>query len=187
MPLKLYNTLSRKEETFTPINPPNVGMYVCGITPYDEAHLGHGRAYVTFDVIRRYLEYSGYKVNYIQNVTDIDDKIIKRSAELKTYWKELADRYTEEYFKVMDALGIKRADMYPKATEHIKVYFVTPDEDGTLTVKKPAKKGRAIVEVDTNGSYVLSETDIEESNKVKMFNKFIEDLKSLIKKNGGKN
>ena len=74
-----------------------------------------------------------------------------------------------------------------KATEHIKVYFVTPDEDGTLTVKKPAKKGRAIVEVDINGSYVLSETDIEESDKVKMFNKFIEDLKGLIKKNGSKN
>jgi len=74
-----------------------------------------------------------------------------------------------------------------KATEHIKVYFVTPDEDGTLTIKKPAKKGRAIVEVDTNGSYVLSETDIEESDKVKMFNKFIEDLKDLIKKNGSKN
>jgi len=74
-----------------------------------------------------------------------------------------------------------------KATEHIKVYFVTPDEDGTLTIKKPAKKGRAIVEVDSNGSYVLSETDIEESDKVKMFNKFIEDLKDLIKKNGSKN
>lgn len=95
-------------------------MYVCGITPYDEAHLGHGRAYVTFDVIRRYLEYSGYKVNYIQNITDIDDKIIKRSAELKISWKELAKKYTEEYFKVMDALGIKKADKYPKATEHIK-------------------------------------------------------------------
>lgn len=70
-----------------------------------------------------------------------------------------------------------------KATEHIKVYFVTPDEDGTLTVRKPAKKGRAIVEVDTNGSYVLSETNIEESNKVKMFSKFIDDLKKFIKKN----
>ena len=74
-----------------------------------------------------------------------------------------------------------------KVTEHIKVYFVTPDEDGTLTIKKPAKKGRAIVEVDTDGSYVLSETNIEESDKVKMFNKFIEDLKSLIKKNDPKN
>ena len=73
-----------------------------------------------------------------------------------------------------------------RATEHIKVYFVTPDEDGTLTVKKPTKKGRAIVEIDTNGSYVLSETDIEESDKVKMFNKFMEDLKGLIKKNGSK-
>jgi len=73
-----------------------------------------------------------------------------------------------------------------KNTEHIKIYFITPDEDGTLAVKKPAKKGRAIVEVDTDGSYVLSETDIEESNKVKMFDKFIEDLKGLVKKNGSK-
>jgi type II restriction enzyme len=109
-----------------------------------------------------------YNPNDFSVIAAISSKVTLRERIAQTgYWK------------------IKLAS--DKATEHIKVYFVTPDEDGTLTVKKPAKKGRAIVEVDTNGSYVLSETDIEESDKVKMFNKFIEDLKSLIKKNGGKN
>ena len=120
MPLKLYNTLSGKEEVFTPIDPPNVGMYVCGITPYDETHLGHGRAYVTFDVIRRYLEYSGYKVKYVQNITDIDDKIINKSKQLAISYKQITDRYTDSFFEVMDKLNVKRADKYPKATEHIK-------------------------------------------------------------------
>ncbi|MCX5726088.1 MAG: cysteine--tRNA ligase [Candidatus Saganbacteria bacterium] len=120
MPLKLYNTLSGKEEVFTPIDPLNVGMYVCGITPYDETHLGHGRAYVTFDVIRRYLEYSGYKVKYIQNITDIDDKIINKSKQLSLSYKQIADKYMDSFFEVMGKLNVKRADKYPKATEHIK-------------------------------------------------------------------
>jgi cysteinyl-tRNA synthetase len=120
MPLKVYNTLKKDHEIFEPLNPPNVNMYVCGVTPYDETHLGHGRAYVVFDIVRRYLEYSGFKVNYIQNITDIDDKIIKRANELKIPIQELTNKYINSYFEVMDKLNVKKAAQYPKATEHIK-------------------------------------------------------------------
>jgi len=127
MVLKVYNTLSKEKEEFKPLDPKRVKMYVCGITPYDETHVGHARAYVTFDVIRRYLEESGYKVLYVQNITDIDDKIIKKSSELGppageagVRSNELTDKYTKSYFEVMDQLNVKRAGKYPKATEHIK-------------------------------------------------------------------
>jgi len=119
MPLKIYNTLNRESELFEPIAPPKVNMYVCGITPYDETHLGHGRAYIVFDVVRRYLEYSGFKVNYIQNITDIDDKIIKRANEQKIPIQELTKKYIDSYFDVMGKLNVKKATQYPKATEHI--------------------------------------------------------------------
>ena len=120
MSLSIYNTLTKQKEEFQPIDPPQIKMYVCGITPYDETHLGHARAYVTFDIIRRYLEESGYKVRYVQNITDIDDKIIQRSRKTGMKWSEIADQYTKAYFEVMDKLKVKRADKYPKATEHIK-------------------------------------------------------------------
>ena len=120
MPLKVYNTLKKDHELFEPLNPPNVNMYVCGVTPYDETHLGHGRAYVVFDIVRRYLEYSGYNVRYVQNITDIDDKIIKRANELKISIKELTVRYIDSFYEVMDKLNIKRAHSYPRATDHIK-------------------------------------------------------------------
>jgi cysteinyl-tRNA synthetase len=80
MSLVIYNTLTRKKEEFQPLDQTKVGLYVCGITPYDESHVGHGRAYVTFDVVRRYLEYLGYQVTHVQNITDVDDKIIKKAA-----------------------------------------------------------------------------------------------------------
>ena len=137
MTLKVYNTLTKKEEEFKPLHPPKVNMYVCGITPYDETHLGHGRAYVTFDIIFRYLEHLGFKVNYIQNITDIDDKIIKRANGLGKSTEEIASRYTEEYFKVTDALNIRRANKYPKATKHI--------EDMIEHIKKLIEKGFAYV------------------------------------------
>jgi len=119
VPLKIYNDLTRQKEEFQPINSPRVGLYVCGITPYDETHLGHARAYLTFDIIRRYLEYSGFYVNHIQNITDIDDKIIKKSRELDISTGELVDKYTDSYFEVMDRLNVKRAGDYPKATDLI--------------------------------------------------------------------
>lgn len=119
MSLKIFNTLTKQKEEFQPLNPPQVKMYVCGITPYDETHLGHARAYVAFDVVRRYLEESGYGVNYVQNITDIDDKIINKSKQSAVSCEQIADQYTNSYFKVMDELNVKRATRYPKATETI--------------------------------------------------------------------
>ncbi len=110
-------------------------MYMCGVTVYDNCHLGHGRAYVSFDVIRRYLEYSGYKVTYVQNFTDIDDKIIKKAQEENKTTGDVARIYTEKYFSVMDRLNVKRASSYPKATEHI--------DEMVGAVKKLIKNGFA--------------------------------------------
>jgi len=128
--LKVYNTLSRKKEEFIPQNPPEVRMYVCGITPYDECHIGHARCYVIFDVIRRYLEYRGYKVHYVQNFTDIDDKIINKarnsqdslltSLPVKERVKKIAEKYIADYYTQMALLNIKPAHEYPRVTEHIQ-------------------------------------------------------------------
>lgn len=119
MGLKIYNTLTRKKEEFIPIEQGKIKMYVCGLTPYSDCHIGHTRCYITFDIIRRYLEYKGYEVTFIQNFTDIDDKIIERAKQQNTSAEELAQKYIDEYFKNMDKLGIKRATYYPKVTEHI--------------------------------------------------------------------
>ena len=119
MSLKIYNTLTRTKEIFQPLTPNKVKMYVCGITPYDSCHIGHARCYVAFDVIRRYLKYSGYDVAYVQNFTDIDDKIIDRARTTDVSHGKLSKKYMDEYFDCMDALGIQRADVYPLVTEHI--------------------------------------------------------------------
>jgi cysteinyl-tRNA synthetase len=116
--MKIFNTLSGQKEEFVPQGEV-VGMYVCGVTPYADCHIGHAMSYVVFDVIRRYLEFRGYKVKYVQNFTDIDDKIIDRAHHLGISPAELAERFTAQYFVDMDALNIKRADLYPKATEEI--------------------------------------------------------------------
>jgi cysteinyl-tRNA synthetase len=118
--LKLYNTMGRNKEVFTPIMEGEVRMYVCGITPYEGPHLGHGRCYVIFDVLRRYLESKGLKVRHIQNTTDIDDKIIQRANECGEEIELLVSRYIDEFFTCMDTLNIKRASCYPKVTEHIQ-------------------------------------------------------------------
>lgn len=118
--IQIFNTQKRAKEEFVPIKSNEVGIYVCGVTVYDFCHIGHGRAYVVFDTIRRFLEYVGYKVKYVQNFTDIDDKIINRSKETGAKWDELSSNFIKEYYTDMDALNIKRADIYPKATEHIK-------------------------------------------------------------------
>lgn len=116
--MKVFNTLSGKKEDFLPQGD-EVKMYVCGVTPYDDAHIGHAMSYVIFDVIRRYLQFRGYRVKYVQNVTDIDDKIIDRANKLGISARELADKYTDSFFEDMDALNIGRADIYPRATEEI--------------------------------------------------------------------
>ena len=120
MGLKIYNTLTRKKELFQPVHPGKVGMYVCGVTVYDMCHIGHARSVILFDVIYRYLIRSGFQVTYIRNFTDIDDKIINRANQLGEDWKHLAERYIVEFHADMDALGVKRPDIEPKATDHIQ-------------------------------------------------------------------
>jgi cysteinyl-tRNA synthetase len=116
--MKVFNTLSGQKEEFTPQGKV-VRMYVCGVTPYADCHIGHAMSYIVFDVIRRYLEFRGYKVKYVQNFTDIDDKIIDRAHKLGISPGELVEGFIAQYFVDMDALNIKRADLYPKATEEI--------------------------------------------------------------------
>ncbi|MBO8129344.1 MAG: cysteine--tRNA ligase [Peptococcaceae bacterium] len=117
--MEFYNTLSKRKETFQPGEPGRVKMYVCGPTTYNYIHLGNARALVVFDTIRRYFLYKGYDVTYVQNFTDIDDKIIKRAQELNEDPVALARRYIEEYYTDADALNVRRADVHPKVSEHI--------------------------------------------------------------------
>ena len=119
MTLRVYNTLSGKKEEFKPLNPPKVGIYACGVTVYDYCHIGHARAAVAFDVIVRYLRFSGYDVSYVRNYTDIDDKIIARSHEEGIDWKDLAEKFIEVHDLDMEALGVRHADIEPRATEHM--------------------------------------------------------------------
>src|SRR5579885_1205221 len=107
MSLRIYNVLTRKKEEFRPLIPGKVRMYVCGITPYDECHLGHARAAVVFDVIYRYLKFSGYDVTYVRNFTDIDDKIIKRANETGVLWSEISQKYIASYKTQMQKLGVE--------------------------------------------------------------------------------
>jgi cysteinyl-tRNA synthetase len=111
--------MTRSKEEFVPLKPGEVSMYVCGPTVYNYIHIGNARTFISFDTIRKYFEYRGYKVNYIQNFTDIDDKMIKRANEDGISVKELGDKFIGEYFKDADALGLKRATVHPRATELI--------------------------------------------------------------------
>ena len=120
MPIYIYNSLSRKKEPFQPINPPKVNMYTCGVTVYDECHIGHARSLYIFDVIRRYLKYRGFDVQFVRNITDIDDKIINRANELKTDWKELVKKYIGSYYEDLAVLMIDKADYEPSATGNIE-------------------------------------------------------------------
>lgn len=119
MTLKIYNTLTRQKETFTPIQPGKVGMYVCGMTVYDFCHLGHARVMIAFDVIARYLRHRGYDVNYIRNITDIDDKIITRANENGEAFDALTERFIAEMNKDAESLAIEPPDAEPRATSHI--------------------------------------------------------------------
>lgn len=120
MPLKIYNTLTRKKEEFVPLKSGEVGMYVCGPTVYNYIHIGNARPFIIFEVVRRFLKFKCYRVKYIQNLTDIDDKMINKAKELKITVSELAEKFIQEYFIDVDSLNIERADVHPRATEHIK-------------------------------------------------------------------
>ncbi len=117
--MKLYNSLTRKKEEFVPVVPGKVMMYSCGPTVYNYFHVGNARPFIIFDALRRYFEYRGYKVDFVQNFTDIDDKMINKANELGITVKELADRYIAEYFTDAKGLGIKEATVHPRATENI--------------------------------------------------------------------
>ncbi|GMT47726.1 MAG: hypothetical protein IEMM0007_1292 [bacterium] len=117
--MRVYNTLSGKKEEFVPLEPGKVKIYVCGVTVYDYCHIGHARSAIVFDVMRRYFRYKDFQVRYVRNFTDIDDKIIRRAKEEGIPWDEVARKYTGEYYRDMDALGVERADVEPRATEHI--------------------------------------------------------------------
>ena len=117
--MKLYNTLTQKKEAFVPIEEGKVRMYSCGPTVYNYFHIGNARPFIVFDVLRRFLEYIGYDVKFVQNFTDVDDKIINRSIEEGITAAEVADKYIAEYFKDADALGIRRADVHPRVSDHM--------------------------------------------------------------------
>ncbi|MGB7414795.1 MAG: cysteine--tRNA ligase, partial [Thermosynechococcaceae cyanobacterium] len=119
MPLKLYNTLTRQKASFEPIELGKVRFYCCGVTVYDYCHLGHARSYIVWDVVRRYLQWRGYDVQYVQNYTDIDDKILNRAKEQNEDWQMITQRYIDAYQEDMSRLNILPADVYPKATEFI--------------------------------------------------------------------
>jgi len=135
--MRIHNTLASKIEEFNSQHINIVKMYVCGITPYDDTHLGHGRCYVVFDILRRYLQYKGFKVEYVQNFTDVDDKILNKSKELSIHPKELSQKYIESYFDVEKKLNIQPAKIYPKVTEHI--------DDIIVAIEKLVKKEIAYV------------------------------------------
>ena len=126
MPIQVYNVLTRQKEEFKPLNPDLVTMYVCGPTVYDVPHIGHAKTYVSFDVIVRYLRFSGYRVRYVQNITDVghildtgEDRILKGARRERIEPMEVVERYTRTYFAAMDALGVTRPDISPRASAHI--------------------------------------------------------------------
>ncbi|MCH7616128.1 MAG: cysteine--tRNA ligase, partial [Nitrospinae bacterium] len=117
--MKIFNTLTNQKEEFVPLIPHKVSMYVCGVTVYDECHLGHARSAIVFDVIRRYLGYRGYQVNYVKNFTDVDDKILNRAAEESIPWKQVTEKYMHAYYRDMNRLGVITPDIEPRATDHM--------------------------------------------------------------------
>ncbi len=120
MALEIYSTLSRKKETFKPIKKGEVNLFVCGPTVYDFSHLGHAKTYTQFDIIVKYLRFKGYKVFYLQNITDIDDKIIRKANEEKVDWKDIVKKYKKAYLEDMKSLGIDSVTKYANATNYIQ-------------------------------------------------------------------
>ncbi|QIQ20225.1 cysteine--tRNA ligase [Zophobihabitans entericus] len=161
--LKIYNTLTREKEEFKPIHDNKVGMYVCGVTVYDLCHIGHGRTFVAFDVITRYLRFLGYDLTYVRNITDVDDKIIKRALENGETGDQLVDRMAKEMYADFDALNILRPDSEPRATQHIKEIIELVE---TLLEKKHAyiaDSGDVVFSVESDPNYgLLSRQNLEQ-------------------------
>ena len=125
MRIKVYNTLTKQKEEFVPITPGKANIYVCGVTPYNHPHVGNARPFVTWDVIRRFLEHEGYDVTHVQNFTDVDDKIINTANKEGVQWFDICNRYIDSYFEVMDKLNVRRAHVYPRVSEHINDIIAT--------------------------------------------------------------
>lgn len=136
--LKIYNTQQRQKQEFKPVHDGKIGMYVCGPTVYNRIHIGNARTFISFDIIRRYLMWRGYDVTFVQNVTDVDDKIINRAAEENTTAEEIAKKYTELFIEDMHNAGVLDPDIRPKATEEIETMI--------SLVEKLVENGHAYVE-----------------------------------------
>jgi len=145
MPIRVYNTLSRKKEEFVPLQANRVSMFVCGLTPQDETHMGHAKTYVAFDVVARFLRHKGYHVFYLQNVTDIEDRIIEKMQKTGRGWKDIVNQYFGEYLEVMDALRCNSVDVYAFATDYI--------EDIIAQIRGLIEKGHAYVAEDGSVYY----------------------------------
>ena len=158
--LQIYNTLSRKKEVFKPITPGKVGLYVCGITIYDHLHIGHARTYVAFDIIARYFKHLGYDLTHVRNITDVDDKIIKRAAENGESCDSLTERMTKEMYQDMDDLNIMRPDIAPTVTGHM-------DEIIAMVVRL-IDKGHAYVA--DNGDVMFEVSTYKDYGKLSMQN-----------------
>ena len=161
--LKIYNTLSRQKEEFKPIHAGKIGMYVCGITVYDLCHIGHGRTFVAFDTVARYLRYCGYEVNYVRNITDIDDKIIKRANENGESIYDLTDRMIAEMHADFAALNILPPDVEPRATQHISEIVELVEKLIAREHAYVASNGDVMFSVASDADYgVLSRQDLEQ-------------------------
>ena len=165
--MMIYNTLSRKKEPFVPLNEGKVGIYACGPTVYNYFHVGNARPFIIFDTLRRFLKHLGYQVTFVQNFTDIDDKMIRRANEESTTVDAIANRYIEEYFKDADALGVQRADVHPRATKHIGEIIAL--------IKKLEKNGLAYA---TDNGDVYFDTQAWRSNYGKLIGQNLDDLES---------
>ncbi|MCX8076391.1 MAG: cysteine--tRNA ligase [Aquificaceae bacterium] len=155
MSLKIYNTLTGKLEEFVPVNPPNVLIYTCGVTVYDDSHVGHGRSLIVFDVFRKFLEHLGYRVKFIRNFTDVDDKIINRAKQENADFMSIANRYIASYYMDMERIGVKPADVEPRVTEHI--------QEIVEVVKALVEKGYAY---DSGGDVYFSVSSFPEYGKL---------------------
>ncbi|ARJ40809.1 cysteine--tRNA ligase [Pantoea alhagi] len=161
--LKIFNTLTRQKEEFKPIHAGEVGMYVCGITVYDLSHIGHGRTFVAFDIVARYLRYSGYQLKYVRNITDIDDKIIKRANENRETVEELTNRMIAEMHADFRALNILPPDLEPRATRHISEIIELVEKLIARGHAYVASNGDVMFAVDSDADYgCLSRQDLEQ-------------------------
>ena len=173
--MKVYNTLTRKKEEFVPISGKSVGMYVCGPTVYDYSHLGHARSYIAFDIIARYLRFRGYRVKYVQNFTDIDDKIIKRAKETGENHAELAKKFEDAFLEDMDALGVARPTLQVKATDTIP--------DMIKVIKSLIDKGFAY---DSNGNVYFDVSEFPKYGRIARLKKDALQAGARVKPEPGK-